>query len=85
MLIVCEPRYMYIDAEETVVSIFLLHYIVQLNDTQFTHVPHSLLGVFLVNVLVHMHLLIGGVGIHWYCIRSKRGTDIDCSRVLPAI
>ena len=48
---------------------------------------HSLLGVFLVNVLVHMHLLIGGVGVHWYCIRSKTGAGIDCSRVLklPAI
>ena len=46
--------------------------------------PHSLLGVFLVNVLVHMHLLIGGVGVHWYCIRSKTGAGIDCSRVLPA-
>ena len=46
---------------------------------------HSLLGVFLVNVLVHMHLLIGGVGVHWYCIRSKRGAGIDCSRVLPAM
>ena len=48
-----------------------------------TFVPHSLLGVFLVNVLVHMYLLIGGVGVHWY--RSKRGAGIDCSRVLPAI
>ena len=53
--------------------------------TQFTQVPNSLLGVFLVNVLVHMYLLIGGVGVHWYCIRSKRGAGINCSRVLPAI
>ena len=50
-----------------------------------TFAPHSLLGVFLVNVLVHMYLLIGGVGVHWYCIRSKTGAGIDCSRVLPAI
>ena len=53
--------------------------------THHTHVPHSLLGVFLVNVLIHMHLLIGGVGIHLYCIRSKTGAGIDSSRVLPAI
>ena len=53
--------------------------------TQFTHVLHSLVGVFLVNVLIHMHLLIGGVGVHWYCIRSKTGAGIDCSRVRPAI
>ena len=46
--------------------------------------PCSLLGVFLVNVIVHMYLLIGGVGVHWYCIRSKTGAGIDCSRVLPA-
>ena len=45
--------------------------------------PRSLLWSFLVNVLVHMYLLIGGVGVHWYCIRSKTGADIDCSRVLP--
>ena len=67
-------------------SIYIFYYtiVVQLHDTQFTHVPHSLLGVFLVNVLVHMHLLIGGVGIHWYFIRSKTGAGINCSRVLPA-
>ena len=47
--------------------------------------PRSLLGVFLVNVLVHMRLLIGGVGVHWYCIRSKTGASIDCKRVLPAV
>ena len=76
---------MYIDADNTVMSIFLLHYVVQLHDTHFTHVPHSLLGVFLVNMLVHMHLLIGGIGVYWYCIRSKRGAGINCSRVLPAI
>ena len=55
------------------------------NSHTSSSLPCSLLGVFLVNVLVHMHLLIGGVGVHWYCIRSKTGAGIDCSRVLPAI
>ena len=90
--IVCETHiymspltHIYLDALTKIVSILLIHYIVQLHDIQFTHVPHSLLGVFLVNVLVHMYLLIGGVGVHWYCIRSKTGAGIDCSRVLPEI
>ena len=47
-------------------------------------VPHSLLGVFLVNVLVHMHLLIGGVGVHWYCIISRASAGLDPKRLFPA-
>ena len=38
-----------------------------------------------VNVLVHMHLLIGGIGVHWYCIRSRVDAGLSCNRLLPAV
>ena len=60
-----------------------------LHNTQFSHIctaPRSLvLGVFLVNVLVHMHLLVGGVGVHWYYIRSRDGAVLSCKRLLPEV
>ena len=62
--------------------------LIEFHNTQFTCIctaPQSLLGVLLVNVLVHMHLLIGGVGVHWYCIRSRADAGLSCNRLLPAV
>ena len=60
---------------------------VQLHDTHNSciSVPHSLLGVVLVNELVHMHRLIGGVGVHWYYIISRASAGLGPKRLLPAI